>query len=315
MKKFILRILVFFSTLVLLVAIVVLVENNLIESASNFTLKSGTKYIVLGHSHPECALNDSVILNFENLANQGESYFYTYLKLKKILENNSGLENIFLEFTNNQIEAGKDNWIWGDKFISYNFPRYTPIISIQEFGILLSNNGKALFSAQSKAIVDNFIFLVKGKEKYLYEISGYYYLVRNNVDSTTIMVPHKKHASNDLPKINIGYLEKIVSLCKSYGIPLHFIRTPLHKNYDLCNELKFKEILTGRFSEVEFIDFKDYPLFNSEYGDLEHLNHKGAKEFSVFFNTLLESDFTRSQNKKEMLFNEIQKRSVTRFGL
>ena len=85
----------------------------IIKNSANFKLKPQTKYLVLGHSHPECAFNDSLINNLKNLAQTGESYYYTYFKTIKVLEQNPSIEIVFVEFTNNQIYELMNNWIWG----------------------------------------------------------------------------------------------------------------------------------------------------------------------------------------------------------
>ena len=59
--------------------------NSYTRSKSQFDLKKQPKSIVVGHSHPECAFNDSLIQEFKNFSSSGESYFYTYPKLKNII--------------------------------------------------------------------------------------------------------------------------------------------------------------------------------------------------------------------------------------
>ena len=53
------------------------------------------KYVFLGHSHAQAAYNDKLIDSAFNLASSGEAYFYTYVKLNKILEDNSDKKIIF----------------------------------------------------------------------------------------------------------------------------------------------------------------------------------------------------------------------------
>jgi hypothetical protein len=52
-----------------------------------------------------------------------------------------------------------------------------------------------------------------------------------------------------------------------------------------------------------FLDFADFPILNSEFGDLEHLNYRGAAKFSIWFNKLIESGLLQEPNK-QLLINK-----------
>src|SRR5690554_8088243 len=91
---------------VLILGLIVLINASLsfIERKySDFKLDEHPKYIVVGHSHPECAFNDSLIPELKNISHSGESYFYSYFKTKQVVQQNTSIEVVFIEFTNNQI--------------------------------------------------------------------------------------------------------------------------------------------------------------------------------------------------------------------
>ena len=69
----------------LLIFILVIISSNSFFSwfqnmYSNFELNEKPKYLMLGHSHSACAYNDTIISDFINLSDLGESYFYTFVK-------------------------------------------------------------------------------------------------------------------------------------------------------------------------------------------------------------------------------------------
>jgi hypothetical protein len=66
-------------------------------------------------------------------------------------------------------------------------------------------------------------------------------------------------------------------------------------------EERYQQIVLNKFSDVEFLDFSKYPLTNSEFGDLDHLNHKGAKKFSYWFNTMLSDGLLEKSNKQQFI--------------
>jgi len=93
-------------------------------------------------------------------------------------------------------------------------------------------------------------------------------------------------------------------------VKVYLIRSPLHSKYTgIDNELKFKELLHKQLLNPEFLDFKDFPLQNDEFGDLEHLNYKGARIFSIFFNNLLSLNLLNKIDKQDFINNEISKLS------
>ena len=54
-------------------------------------------------------------------------------------------------------------------------------------------------------------------------------------------------------------------------------------------------------SEHELLDLSEFPLTNDQFGDLEHLNHKGAKVFSQWFDQMLKKDLLLKKNKQEWI--------------
>lgn len=89
---------------------IIVSSNILINKDSNFSIDKNYAYIVLGHSHPEEAFNDSVIQKTKNFARGGEHILYLF-KSKKIIESNPNVKVVFLELTNNQISTDMTKWI------------------------------------------------------------------------------------------------------------------------------------------------------------------------------------------------------------
>ncbi len=132
MKKYIYRVVLFMSIFIALFVFYEFITSRYISLRADFKLKTKPKYIVLGHSHPETAFNDSLISDVFNLAQSGESYFYTFQKVKEVLNQNKSITTIFIEFTNNQINKEMDNWIWGDKYINNRYPLYSSFMNLED---------------------------------------------------------------------------------------------------------------------------------------------------------------------------------------
>lgn len=301
----------FTAALIFIIGFIIAISNLIVRSDISISLSIDSEYIILGHSHPECAFNDSLIEKVENISKSGESYFYTYFKAKKIIEDNIQVNTVFIEFENQQIdkESG-DAWIFSDASISNMFSKYSPFMNISDYILLLLENSKAVLNSQSIATMRNIEFLINNEAFKAQSWGGYKFLVRDKTDSLISVMPRvnvKQKSDFEISKINIEYLEKIIAFCKSKGVNVYFIRSPLHAKYEgLINERKFMEIYNERFENIKFLDFKDYPLHNWEFGDLSHLNYKGAKEFSIFFNQLLIRKLLHVDTPQVMINKEIE---------
>ncbi len=249
---------------------------------------------MLGHSHAECAYNDSLITGMKNFAKSAESYFYTYYKLLPLLEQNHLIDTIFIEFTNNQVEANKNKWIWGDKYMAHFYPDYAPFISSGANSLLFRNNLKGFLNSQSALLKLNLSTIMLHDYDFSKKIGGYVYLVRDQTDS--ILAASAKNqdqlvpASTGISTTNLEYLRRIISYCRQHGKKVYLVRSPIHpRSPELGNETSFQELRNRMFSDVAFLDFKNFPLLTTDYGNLEHLNYRGARKFSIFFDQLLKA--------------------------
>lgn len=284
-----------------------------VRKQANFKFSKNYKYLMLGHSHPECAYNDSLIANFKNAASSGESYFYTFYKLKKILEQNNDIETVLIEFTNNQVNAGMDNWIWGDKYISKFYPKYGSFLDFEDTCLLMKHNLGSLLNNFSVLQKKNLIMGLNDDYNFIGRIGGYVYYKENNLknsikfqndDGENKIDKNKKNIS----EMNILYLEKMIALCKSYGKEVVFIRSPQHASHNSRNnETKFLHIYSQKFSEVPLLDLNDFEIPDGGFKDLEHLNYKGAQIISKKLDSLLKhgipDDYLLKQNKRMIISN------------
>lgn len=316
MKRFIKRIFVFsLLTFIMLIGIIVS-SNILINKDSNFSIDKNYAHIVLGHSHPEEAFNDSVIQKTKNFARGGEHYFYTYLKAKKIIESNPNVKVVFLELTNNQISTDMTKWIEDTQKNLVNIPNFAPVMTFEDHSFLIKQNPWSCFKSQEMVIKNNLNFLLYRKKNILdqRDWGGFYANPRQKVDS--IIKSNEKQKKLNSTKIvvdttNLPFVDKIASICKKRGIQLFLIRSPQHPKYIYCeNEEQLQKILKTRYSQLFYLDFENFYLLNDDYADLEHLNYKGAKKFSLFFDALLKKGLIQSPNPEQLVIDEIVKHNT-----
>lgn len=288
MERLIKRLFLFISLFLLLLTTLLVSIFYLINSPKYYRISNKFTSIIMGHSHPECALNDSLIYGFKNYAESGEAYIYTYFKLKKILGANPQVKNIFIEFTNNQIDVEMNKWVYDDKFISEKFSKYYPIIPIETSFVFLNKNPASTINSVITGSVEHMKFLTKYENSKHVKWGGFIPPSMSKVDSIIKTLPISSIKEQGISEINILYLKKIIQLCKKNNKNIYLIRSPLHKKYfDLINEKQFQHTLKKNFSSIPFLDFSSVPFKNEEFLDLEHLNSYGAKKFSIFFKTFI----------------------------
>jgi len=268
-----------------------LLLNSYLNKKSKFSLNNNVKSVVFGHSHPETAFNDSLIVDFKNLAQSGESYFYTYIKAKQVFKNNPQIENVFIEFSNIDITKIRDEEIWNDKYINWRYPTYATWMNLQEHFFLLLKNPKSLIATLPKTYKKQ-VKRIKTKHfNYTKSTSGYLYINESKLDS---LLQNRANTIQPEPNFfkesshNLMYLKKLVALCQQHNKSVYFVRSPIyHESFYKWNELLFKEVKEKHFSKIELLDYVDLKLPINHFRDLHHLNYKGAKIFSQNFNNWL----------------------------
>ena len=289
MKRFLKRLLLFVVPMLLMVIGVSFVSKYLVNNKPVFQLPKSIHSLILGHSQPECAFNDSLISNVKNMAQGGEAYFYTYQKIKKLLPENPQIKTLYVSFSNNQIEPRMDEWTYDDEHVGNYFPKYAAQLDGEDYTLLLQHNYKAVLSGELKALKNNLTFLAKGENDFLKNNNwgGYLRLKRNKLDSiikVNFINTIKKEFSNSVSTINVSYLEKIVEFCQQKNVKVIFYRTPIHPIlFNEYDEQKFQHLRKQKFAQIPFLDFHDFKLAPDEMGDFDHLNYKGARKFSIYF--------------------------------
>lgn len=311
MRRFIKLSILFSLLLIGITLLFIELSEFVITQKADFKLDKNIKYIVIGHSHPECAFNDSLIDNFKNLAESGESYYYSYIKTKKVIEQNPSLEVVFIEFTNNQIKASMDKWIWNDNYLNYRYPRYSPFMDISDKTLLVMNNFDGFITHSPLSAKQNLGRILSRNFKYSNNIGGYMHLDRNKTDSllktSKKIIPISKDSS--LCENNLAYLSKIIKYCEEKGKKVILIRSPQHEFYSgYSNESKYQAVRKESFHSIDYLDFSKFQLENNEFGDLDHLNYKGAKIFSMWFSSMLEKGLVDNKDKESFIESEIEAR-------
>lgn len=285
MKKFIYKLLCNSFIFLVLVIFSFITLGKCINYLSEIKVNSEYQSVIMGHSHAECAYNDVLISGTHNFSDQAESYFYTLQKLRFIIDKSDNINNVFIEFSNNQINVKMNDWTYGDAYINNKAPNFMHYMDLEDHMVLVTNNFTGYFNSVSIFFQNSFMRILRQNFNYSKNLGGYLKLNKNIIDNPPLESDEIKHSVSVL---NIKYLKKIVILCKENNVNLTLIRTPQHPQYEyLVNEKEFQKIRAIEFVNIRFIDLNDFILEWSDFADFGHLNEQGAIKVSKYFNTLI----------------------------
>ncbi len=281
--------------------------NSFLNTKADFKLDSNVKSLILGHSHPERAYNDTLIPFTKNLSGAAESYLYTLAKTRKIIEQNPQIKFVLIECSNNQFSREMDNWTWGNK-MSNRLHIYSPFLKTNEIKLLFTKNPKLFIEATSVLFRKSFEKILSSNYNYTNKIGGYSWndLKLEKAPETGNQIQSEFETS----LTNINFLKKIISFLNSKKIEVFLIRTPTLKAYNNnYSENQYQKIIKSEFSHTEFLDLSKYNMNYSNYGDSQHMNGQGAKEFSLWFSKLLNKNLLQKKDKQLFINNEIKART------
>ena len=273
-------------------------------------------FLILGHSHAECTFNDTYIEKSINFAKSGESYFYTYHKTKILLQHNPHIQCALIEFTNNQVNKRMDIWTWGKGFMTNRYGIYAPFMPLQAKYFLFIHNPSEFANSYLNTIKINGFKILTRKWTKIRDWGGFFPIAHSKVESilenNNLELPNKQSSVDihSISKVNLRYLDSLILLLKERNVKPILIRSPQHKFYgNFANEATYQYCLLERYSDIPYFDFTDFPLQDTQFADLEHLNTNGAQLVSSWLNSLLKKGMMNSDNPSNFFYEELQKLS------
>jgi len=284
MKRFLTQLLLFIAIpSTLLVAS--LMVTFYISTTIDYKLDKKITQVFAGDSHIQNAVNDNLLKDCKNIACASESFYFTYFKLKKLLENNPNIKKVYLGASYHSLSNYYDAFITGE-FSSSVSPKYFYVLPMSEKLMHIRINLTNLPTFINGVFSNNY--------KYLFKDSHYDYGSYSNefIKTTAVKSFMNKRLRfqyytdgqlNPFSKINQFYLTKIKLLCKNHNVDLRLLNTPLHpyfKNKIPINYLnKFKDFV--RVNKLNVIDYSNQKYNDSSFiPDGDHLSVKGACAFT-----------------------------------
>ncbi len=256
----------------------------------NFKLvKEDTTTLLLGDSHIQFSLNDSIIPHSINVAVGGESYFYSYQKLKFFTQNYPGINTVVLGFAEHNVDKiYEEQWIKNPVQIREWTSKYCNFYDLDAFKTMAHISFWDLCFGMIRIPFYSFKFIysyIKDPSFRALRMGGYKGWLNYSVLKKQLAEIQKREGITDLnfSDVNIKYLDKIIEYTRDNHIQLILLSTPIHKElykYDKTIHLKFKDFYNKRYSQVTFWNYTTFEMQDDCFKDLVHLRIKGANLFS-----------------------------------
>ncbi len=249
--------------------------------------------LILGDSHTETALNDSIIAHSLNMAQSTEVYLYSFVKLRKFVKKNK-IKKVILSVSTHNIINNVEKWYKEDENISFKLPNYYYLMSVKELFLLFKLNPIQFLKSYYA------ILYIKGKKVLQLnkntpisslEIGYFRELKGNNIAKDTLnRIEKTKQLNSKISNLQLKYLNKIAQLCTENNIQLIFINTPIFKG-DTKENLRFlNNYCQNYFSNIKMLNYSSFSLNDTLFYDKDHLNKKGSFIFSDEINTVLKTN-------------------------
>lgn len=279
MKKFLTNIFIFLFILVF-VYVILWTQYSIRMHNCSFELPKNKTVLVIGDSQTQADINDTKCDNVLNISLAHDGYFSMYKRIQLYVEANPQIKTVILAMTPHTMSPVKDEFYHNFGYVEETTKHYLPYFGINEWWLLCKNDPVDVLSALVTPL--KFYFTPSQeriKEMGCYESADYSHLREDIKSGAVRLVPDscKMDYGNE---ITLKYLHKIVSYCKEKNLRLVGVNTPvLHgeKYFDMDN---YRRLMSTDFKEIEVWDDMDMEFPDSCRRDVNHLNKKGAVEYS-----------------------------------
>lgn len=260
-------------------------------------LPQETTILVLGNSHPECAIMDDKIFGLKNFARSAEPLFYTKEKLKWLLKWNPQIKLVCVELSENQLESRMWDWIWSAESVQRNVASLFPYLDfdyhLEAFKVHQLRYAESFFIGMKRSL--NGVFIEEKKNFFSFlnwggfksQSGSHIAELRDSLNASS------RHQENLIPnQDNLDALYGIQDICTKEKRKLVFIRCPYHP----IKSKKFEAAYSQFFEKNPnflLLDFSGFEMHDDCYFDEQHLNLKGARIFTAHFKDVLERNAMR----------------------
>ncbi len=250
--------------------------------------------LFLGNSHSYYNLNPIYFKNAYNAGNVSQPVDYDYRILERYIERMPALKTVVIPVSYfSLVETLQDfpeEWRLKNYTIYYDMPEYGKYrYNSEVLSVPVRQNLKRIYN-----------FYIKKESPVTTSVLGWgidFDSVGNESPEATGVYAAKNHTAKNFSKISytLSYYEKIIKLCAERNIKVVLFTAPAvasyYNNIDkrqwYVTQNNIRKLVDG-YLNCSYYDFLESKEFTShDFFDSHHLNHQGAKKFSLMLNEIL----------------------------
>lgn len=288
MRRFLKRFLFFGSLITVGVMAVLCLTTWWVSSRFDYKIPEGKNILVLGDSHTQCAINPTVFPQALNLSESADTYFYSYVKLKKILEHNKQIDTLIIGYSHNNIAKAQDNWLADEAINGSKLPVYFFLFERSELNDFIGLEPLQLAKNIPGIIRRNFSHGWRIRQQApisRFGIGDYKPIdhVIGAADYTQAQTIPEKF-DGQLGSRDIGYLKKIYNRCERRNIKVILLAPPVLLSKSKENPFyaeRYETYAQQQLPHATKINYSDLQMPKDYFADAAHLNAKGASRFTA----------------------------------
>jgi len=239
------------------------------------------EFLFLGDSHIEKAINDSILNSSYNVGQSSESIYFSYFKLRKMLQTTHCIKNVYLGFSYHSLSDYYSKFVDGE-YSNAISSKYFYLLPFSEKLYLLNANRRDIVSYIKTITEKGVMDFMADQHTYLGGYDNSYVsskAQKNFMDKRITLQYYTNGQLDSFDAKNLEYLKKIQELCKQSNVNLVLLNTPLHKYY----KSKVPDAFIEKYNQtihdmdIQVLDLSEMPLDDSCFiPDGDHLSQQGA---------------------------------------
>lgn len=215
-----------------------------------------------------------------------------------VLDNNPSIDTVYLGLSYHSLSIYYNKFINGDCSAAVA-PNYFYLLPLDEQFRMINWNTNNLIPFML-SIIEQSINRITNKKSYPY-IDGFIYRFektkanKSSMDKRLHFQYYTNKRVNAFSKLNIDYLDKIIDMCKSKGVVLITLNTPLHEYYYKNIPVKYKEKLRDLINSrgLNYIDLSKIKLDDDCFiPDGDHVSERGADKTTTLLKEIIKHKHT-----------------------
>lgn len=282
-----------FCLLFALSVIIILIGSSfLVNKQMNFKLAPNIETLILGDSHTQCAIDDKILLNAMNMSESADTYFYSYVKLKKITAQNPQIKKLILGYGNHNVSINQDRWMQNESITGFKLPLHFFMFEIEDIKNYFVWNPFQIPKNALQIIKTNGIQGVKTvlkKPLNQFGIGGFLALEKPSANNETSDNKNIIYTKTEFSKIDLLNLKKIYAFCEEKKIKIILINTPSLKEITPMEQAFEKYLVIYKNENVQNGIILDHSKMFQEkiyFADNSHLNKNGAIQYTNYLNSI-----------------------------